>query len=183
MRNVLFLPLLIQLVTSLVIARLDSVKNGLLFGLSQCVVPNGPSDQTVICTEFGKNVIQWLRCVSSCWRTSLLKCTEHQNRQADMYIHTEMMCGVLNTGMPISQLLDKEYYYYETFIVYSNFTSYLYMKQLKNRLQWRQLRMKYMCYLYKVIIVLCQLSIPCLEMTTRMYFLPDCCTSCHIFLM
>ena len=125
MRNVLFLQLLLQLVTFLVIARLGSVKYGLLFELSQCVVPYGPSDQTVICTEFGKNVIQWLRCVSSSLRTSLLKCTEHHKRRADKYIHTEMMCSVLNTGMPISQLLDKEYYYYETFIVYSNFAVHL----------------------------------------------------------
>ena len=53
MRNVLFLPLLIQLFTSVAIDGLGSVEFGLLFELSQCVVPNGPSNQMVFCTEFG----------------------------------------------------------------------------------------------------------------------------------
>ena len=121
MRNVLFLPLLFQLLTSLAIARLGSVEQGLQFELSQCVFPNGPSYRTGICTEFGNNVIQWLGCVSSCWRTSLLKCTEHHNREADvyMYVYKDMMCGVLNTGM------HRYLNHLETFFVYCNFDVHL----------------------------------------------------------
>ena len=81
--------------------------------------------------EDNNNVIQWLGSVSSCWETYLLKCTEHHNRRADKYIHTEMMCGVLNTGMQITQLLDKVHQYDKTFHVYCNFGAYLKFLEFK----------------------------------------------------
>ena len=86
MRNVLFLILLIQLFISLAITRLGSVEYGLLFELSQCVDPNGPSNQMVICTEFG-NVIQWLDVFRPAGKHPYLNALSIiTDRQISMYI-------------------------------------------------------------------------------------------------
>ena len=107
--------LVAQLCIPMALSELGSVKHGLLYELIKCLIPPAPITMKEPESNgiAGKNAIQVLGGLGSCWKTAFHTCHEYKYRQTEWPVRRNYLCGGVNSGT-------KQPYSYD-FKVYSKY--------------------------------------------------------------